>query len=53
MEPGERLHNEKLHNLYALQNIIKIMKSKRVRWADHAACMGKMGISYKIYYNIS
>jgi hypothetical protein len=28
-----RLHNEELHNLYASPNIIRVAKSKRVRWA--------------------
>jgi hypothetical protein len=27
-----RLHNEELHNLYASQNIIKVIKSRRMRW---------------------
>jgi hypothetical protein len=30
-----RLHNEELHNLYASPNIIRVMKSMRVRWAGH------------------
>jgi hypothetical protein len=32
-----RLHNEELRNLYALQYIIKVMKSKRMRWSGHVA----------------
>jgi hypothetical protein len=30
-----RLHNEKLHNLYALPNIIRVMKSRKIRWAEY------------------
>jgi hypothetical protein len=37
------LHNEELRNLYASPNIIRIIKSRRVRWTGHAARMGEMG----------
>jgi hypothetical protein len=30
-------HNDELHNLYSSTNIIRIIKSKRMRWAGHAA----------------
>jgi hypothetical protein len=32
-----KLHNEKLHNLYSLPNIIRMIKSMRMRWAEIAA----------------
>jgi hypothetical protein len=32
-----RLHNEELHNLYSLQNIIRMIKPRRMRWAGHVA----------------
>jgi hypothetical protein len=32
-----RLHNEELHNLYASPDIIREMKSRRMRWAGHVA----------------
>jgi hypothetical protein len=32
-----KLHNEELHDLYSLPNIIRIIKSRRVRWAGHVA----------------
>jgi len=35
-----RLHNEELHNLYTSQNIIRVIKSRRMRWVGHVACMG-------------
>jgi hypothetical protein len=35
-----RLHNEVVHNLYASTNIIRVTKSRRMRWAGHIACMG-------------
>jgi hypothetical protein len=34
-----KLHNEKLHNLYSLPSIIRMIKSSRMRWAWHVACM--------------
>jgi hypothetical protein len=36
-----KLHNEKLRNLYSSQNIIRMIKSRRMRWAGHVARMGR------------
>jgi len=33
----KRLHNAELHNLYASPKIIRVIKSRRVRWAGHVA----------------
>ena len=35
-----RLHNEELYDLYSSQNIIRAIKSRRMKWAGHVACMG-------------
>jgi hypothetical protein len=35
------LHNEELHNLYSSPNIIRMIKSRRIRWAGHVARMGR------------
>jgi hypothetical protein len=32
-----KLHNEELHNLYSSPNIIRIFKSRRMRWVGHVA----------------
>jgi hypothetical protein len=32
---GEKLHNEALRNLYSMPNIIRMMKSRRMRWVGH------------------
>jgi hypothetical protein len=38
-----KLHNEEVHNLYSSPNIIRIIKSRRLRWAGHVARMGRRG----------
>jgi hypothetical protein len=35
-----RLRNEELHKLYTSPNIIRVMKSRRIRWVEHVARMG-------------
>jgi len=35
-----KLHNEKLSDLYCSPNIVRVVKSRRVRWAGHVARMG-------------
>jgi hypothetical protein len=34
-----KLHNEELHNLYSSPNIIRVIKSMRMRWTGHVARM--------------
>jgi hypothetical protein len=45
---SRRLHSEELRNLYASPNIISVIKSRRVRWEGHVACMGEMRSAYII-----
>jgi hypothetical protein len=42
------LHNEGLHNLYASPNIIRVIKSRRMKWAGHVVRMGEMTNGYKL-----
>jgi hypothetical protein len=35
-----RLHNEELHSLYDSPSIIRVIKSKTMRWTEHVARMG-------------
>jgi hypothetical protein len=43
-----RLHNEELNDLYSSPNIIQVIKSRRMRWAWHVACMGEKRGAYWI-----
>jgi hypothetical protein len=43
-----RLHNEELNDLYSSPNNIRVIKSRRVRWAEHVARMGKKRGAYRI-----
>jgi hypothetical protein len=40
-EGSRKLHNEELHSLYSSPNVIRMIKSRRVRWAGHVARMGE------------
>jgi hypothetical protein len=40
----KKLHNKELHNLYSTPNIIRMIKSRRIRWVEHAARMGIRGM---------
>jgi hypothetical protein len=35
-----KLHNEDLNGLYSLPNIVRVIKSRRLRWAGHVARIG-------------
>jgi hypothetical protein len=43
-----KLHNEELQNLYALPNIIRVIKSMSMRWNGSVTSMGEMRNPYKI-----
>jgi hypothetical protein len=38
-----KLHNEELRDLYSSPSIIRMMKSRKMRWVGHAALMGRRG----------
>jgi hypothetical protein len=42
-----RLHSEELNDLYSSPNIIRVIKSRRMRWAAHVARMGEKRGAYR------
>jgi hypothetical protein len=45
-----KLHNEELNDLYCSPNIVRVIKSRKMRWAGHVACMGERGTLYSVFY---
>jgi hypothetical protein len=43
-EGWRKLHNEELHNLYSSPSIIRMIKSRRMRWTGRVARMGIRGM---------
>jgi hypothetical protein len=43
-----KLHNEELRDLYSSPNIMRIIKSRRMRWAEHVARMGEKRSVYRL-----
>jgi len=44
-----RLHNEELNDLYSSPNIVRVIKSRRMRWAGHVARMGEERGVYRVF----
>jgi len=44
-----RLHNEELSDLYSSPNIVQVIKSRRMRWAEHVARMGEERGAYRVF----
>jgi hypothetical protein len=43
-----KLHNEALNDLYSLPNIVRVEKSRRMRWAGHVARMGEDRVVHRV-----
>jgi hypothetical protein len=43
-----KLHNEELRNVYSSPSIIRMIKSRRMRWAGHVARMGEKRNAYRL-----
>jgi len=43
-----KLHNEELRDLYSLPNIMRVVKSKRMRWAEHVARMVEGRVVHRV-----
>jgi hypothetical protein len=44
------LQNEELHNLYSSPSIIRMIKSRRMRLAEHVARMGRRGMHVEFWW---
>jgi hypothetical protein len=42
------MHNDELHDLYSSLNIVRVIKSGRMRWAVHVARMGDVKGVYRV-----
>jgi hypothetical protein len=47
-ESWRKLHNDGLHSLYSSPNIVRVIKSRRMRWAGHVARMGEEKGVYRV-----
>jgi hypothetical protein len=43
-----RVYNEELYDLYSSPDIIRVMKSRRMRWVGHVASMGERRGAYRV-----
>ena len=43
-----RLHNEELSDMYSSLNIVRVIKSRRMRWAGHVACISEERGVYRV-----
>ena len=44
----EKLHTEELNDLYSSPNIIRVIKSRRMRWAGHVAPTGERSEAHRV-----
>jgi hypothetical protein len=47
-EEWRKLHNEELNDMYSSPNTFRIIKSRRMRWAEHVAFMGEKRGVYRV-----
>jgi hypothetical protein len=50
MGDWRELHNQEPHNLYSSPSIIRVIKSRRMRWAGHVAQMGRRGMHIEYWW---
>jgi hypothetical protein len=43
-----KLHNEEVNELYTTPNIVRVIKSRRMKWAEHVARMGEERDVYRV-----
>jgi hypothetical protein len=44
----EKIHKKEFGDLYSLPNIVRVVKSRRMRWAGHVARMGEERVVHKV-----
>jgi len=49
MREWRRLHNEELNDLYSSPNIVRAVKSRRMRWAGHVARIDEERGVYRVF----
>jgi hypothetical protein len=47
-----KLHNVELHDLYCSPDIVRVIKSRRMRWAGHVARMGERRGFYRVLLEV-
>jgi hypothetical protein len=47
--PWRKLHNDELHSLYSSPNVVRVIKSWRMKWVGHVACMGEGRSVYRVF----
>jgi hypothetical protein len=47
-ESWKKLHNDELQNMYSSPSIVRVIKSRKMRWAGHVARMGEVRGVYRV-----
>jgi hypothetical protein len=48
MEEWRKIHNEELNDLFSLLNIVRVIKSRRMRWAEHVTWTDDESVMYRV-----
>ena len=43
-----KLNNEEVNDLYSSPNFVRVIKSRRMRWAGHVARVGESRVAYRV-----
>jgi hypothetical protein len=45
-----KIRNEELHGLYCSLDIVRVIRLRKVRWAEHVACVGKREVQTRFWW---
>jgi len=45
-----KLHNEELNDLYSSPNVLRMIRSRRMRWTVHVACIGERKGVFRVWW---